>query len=372
MDAPITKRLIISGLTPSITADDISRRLTTFGTVKAADGFGLADGLGDPRKYGYVTLETTVGKLAKCMNLLSGSTWKGAKLRFGEAKPDFREKIALENKQAAEEPPKKKRKRFGGIEAEDMTLVSPENAVQQSGWKVSSLGRITRPVKMRPTRPITDMLQEKPKPKQPQSKGEKKKKKRAKDPDTRTRRRTIDMTNHISEGDPSKRFKTENAQDLFAPREEEAGFSLLGHLDLDIELDDELPFVAEQAIQQQPYEEHVASLPTSLPTPITVRTHASQAPLVLDPKKALFFPLPSQQDGAMNRARQRDVYDLARDNGWNWRDPAVGFYRTGTEEDIRKRWEDSKGELTRDWKRRHREAGKVNRRKRGGVDGDEY
>jgi len=26
------------------------------------------------------------------MNLLSGSTWKGAKLRFGEAKPDFRER----------------------------------------------------------------------------------------------------------------------------------------------------------------------------------------------------------------------------------------------------------------------------------------
>lgn len=113
MDEPVTKRLIISGLTPSITAEDISRRLTTFGTVKAADGFGLPDGLGNPRSFGYVTLETTVGKLAKCehiivlhlngrkliksdcckgMNLLSGSTWKGAKLRFGEAKPDFKER----------------------------------------------------------------------------------------------------------------------------------------------------------------------------------------------------------------------------------------------------------------------------------------
>lgn len=26
------------------------------------------------------------------MNLLSGVTWKGAKLRIGEAKPDFRER----------------------------------------------------------------------------------------------------------------------------------------------------------------------------------------------------------------------------------------------------------------------------------------
>jgi len=65
-DSIITKRLIISGLTPSITAEDISRRLTSFGTVKAADGFGLPDGLGQPRKFGYVTLETTASKLAKC------------------------------------------------------------------------------------------------------------------------------------------------------------------------------------------------------------------------------------------------------------------------------------------------------------------
>lgn len=116
MDTPISKRLIISGLTTSITADDISRRLTTFGTVKATDGFDLTDGLGQPRKFAYVTLETTTGKLAKCMasaflsllnsffsfcsfflstkgmNLLSGSIWKGTKLRFGEAKPDFKER----------------------------------------------------------------------------------------------------------------------------------------------------------------------------------------------------------------------------------------------------------------------------------------
>lgn len=28
------------------------------------------------------------------MNLLSGVTWKGAKLRIGEAKPDYRERCA--------------------------------------------------------------------------------------------------------------------------------------------------------------------------------------------------------------------------------------------------------------------------------------
>ncbi|KAF9485516.1 hypothetical protein BDN70DRAFT_927457 [Pholiota conissans] len=619
MDEPITKRLIISGLTPAITAEDISRRLTTFGTVKAADGFGLPDGLGNPRSFGYVTLDTTVGKLAKCMNLLSGSTWKGTKLRFGEAKPDFKERIMLENRKAAEEPPKKKRKRFGGVEADDMSLITTENVTERPGWKVSALGRITKPVKMRPAHPLPEITEDaKKKPgavkfsdaKKSGVEGEKKKKKRTKDPDTRARRKVIDMTTYGSthlkgmfldldtpmptkrperyqdkrpanevidsdagsddsddssspakavtptiqpiaapkklavepvvgsskletkstptktptpapvpipvptptltpgpasipapppapkakptkaapppntsstishdqtssvaldhavdiqkekaqslnllnslfgnnaddwvgqedvdsdidtselvKGDrmlvdddepgfevvplnapvkgvlpapssdesssekeededkdnakgvdkmdidqqdtiPAASSKPKTLKDLFAPKEDEGGFSLLGYLDLDIELDED-PLTAELIAPQQPesYEPQAAPLPTI----ITLQTHPSQAPLVLDPRQALFFPLP-RQDGFSNiRARQRDVFDLSKDNGWNWRDPAVGFYQTGTEEDIRKKWEESKGDLTKDWKRRCREAGKVNRRKRGGVEGD--
>ena len=77
-----------------------------------------------------------------------------------------------------------------------MTLVSSENATTRSGWKVSPLGRITQPLKMRPTHPLPEIQE----PKVPKAKkmtavdGEKKKKKRLKDPDTRARRRAIDMT----------------------------------------------------------------------------------------------------------------------------------------------------------------------------------
>ncbi|KAF8803942.1 hypothetical protein BYT27DRAFT_7108757 [Phlegmacium glaucopus] len=558
MDTPITKRLLISGLTTSITADDISRRLTTFGTVKALDGFGLPDGVGQPRKFGYVTLETTTGKLAKCMNLLSGSTWKGAKLRFGEAKPDFRERIALENKAAAETPPKKRRKRGEGSQAEDMTLVTSANVSDREGWQVSSLGRITRPVRMRPERPLPEIEHEKPKSTLKKEvrvgamEGEKKKSKRFKDPDSRARRKTIDMTKwgstHLKgmfldmpalgtkrlklddiydpavesedneeSGDDSDTLKvsqpsehhvisqmtlspsppplptnagnisaniptlltsstkpqssvreaaplpdnntdlevektqslnllaslfggqddswvrpesvgsdidvdelmkgdimlvdddddgievvphnldvgmtrmkelqeeeenqpetkekegplagvtsTKSTQvkpqtsttlkDLFAPREEEAGFSLLGHLDLDLELDNEPPFFTEQP---------TATLDqTPAYTPLPPTTLSSQAPTVLNPKQALFFPHPQKQ-GILNKVRQKDVFDLIKDNHWNWRDPSVGFYRTGTEEDIRKRWEEGKSELTKEWKKRWREAGKANRRRRG-------
>lgn len=68
--------------------------------------------------------------------------------------------------------------------------------------------------------------------------------------------------------------------------------------------------------------------------------------------------------------------DVARENGWynsNVTNAAVvsggAFYRTQTEDEIRKAWEEAKVELTIGWKKRWREAGKV-RRRRGGVDED--
>ena len=62
----LTKRLHISGLTPSITPSDLERRLSSFGKVKAMDGFGARDALGDPRKFGFVTMEIGAKELAKC------------------------------------------------------------------------------------------------------------------------------------------------------------------------------------------------------------------------------------------------------------------------------------------------------------------
>jgi hypothetical protein len=72
-----------------------------------------------------------------------------------------------------------------------MSLVTHENAASKAGWTVTPLGRILRPVKIRPERPL-------PRPTEIRAKkrvdGEKKVKKRVKDPDRRARRRTIDMT----------------------------------------------------------------------------------------------------------------------------------------------------------------------------------
>lgn len=106
------------------------------------------------------------------MNLLSGTTWKGTKLRIGEAKPDFHarcvfftiltsqkknssgtHRISREIENVTAERPKKRR-RFAGSLASDMSLVTPENVHLRQGWHVTPLGRLIRQMRMRPIRPL--------------------------------------------------------------------------------------------------------------------------------------------------------------------------------------------------------------------------
>ncbi|THH28367.1 hypothetical protein EUX98_g5814 [Antrodiella citrinella] len=199
----ITKRLQVSGLTPAITPAELGAKLGSFGSVKALDGFGVLNAVGQPRKFGYVTIETTKAKLAKCMNLLSGVTWKGAKLRMGEAKPDFRERIAKEHEPPADDAPARKKRRLAkgvqGLHAVDMSLVTPENVQDRGGWRVTPLGKIVRPIRMRPEHPLPEPLPKAPIAKAKEKKDKKtgvvkEKRKRVKEPPTRARRRTIDPT----------------------------------------------------------------------------------------------------------------------------------------------------------------------------------
>lgn len=74
-----------------------------------------------------------------------------------------------------------------------MSIVTPENVSERRGWKVTPLGRIVRPMRMRPGKPLaepapstTSTAKTNPK--------ERKKKNRVKPPPTRARRRTIDPT----------------------------------------------------------------------------------------------------------------------------------------------------------------------------------
>ncbi|KAJ7509654.1 hypothetical protein B0H11DRAFT_2168855 [Mycena galericulata] len=547
--ANITKRLHIS-FTPSVPssgAEELTKSLTAhfgkFGTVKSVDGLGKLDGVGVPRKFGFVSIEGPEASITKCVNSLSGSIWKGVKVRVGDARPDFDQRIAQEN--AADPPPPRRKRKRGGVHAEDMTLITPETAAERAGWKVSELGRVTRPIRIRPAHPLPPPLATSlPKPKKSKDKdATKAKPKKRRDPDSRARRRTIDMTRwgsvHLSgifledagqgaayasqdevremveadssdddsdnestapgscaavaaipeapapavklppvtaaafvpasnppiapkipttqtdvvdlakeknqslsllnslfgarDGDwggresvgsdvdeeellkiggttiedddgiefvpmdvdidvreplapnvppspkspevsrkatpPLKKVSTQatKLKDLFVSREEDVGFSLLGHLDLDLELDEELVHAGEP--------EPAAYVEAPPPVAASFAMTPSHAQITLDPKQPLFFPLPtsfsfSSATGAglsfSTKARQRDILDVGKDNGWN-----THFYRTeaDTDEAIREKWEKEKVELTREWNRRWREAGKV-RKRRGGGDGD--
>lgn len=75
-----------------------------------------------------------------------------------------------------------------------MSLVTPENVAERGGWKVTPLGRLIRPIRMRPEHPLPEpIVVASSTTKVKAGKDDKpKKKKRAKEPTTRARRQTID------------------------------------------------------------------------------------------------------------------------------------------------------------------------------------
>ncbi|KAH7326820.1 hypothetical protein B0J17DRAFT_680790 [Rhizoctonia solani] len=171
-----TTRLHISGLTPSISESDLKQRFSTFGQVQNVDGVGKLDGVGRPRKFAYLTLETTQPKLSRCMNLLSGSTWKGAKLRIGEAKPDYkarherevnpppsapRPKLSAEARRRARLKFRLRAKRLSrgaqGKQLKDMSIITLDNVLKHKGWRRTPLNHLIRPMRMRPLHPIPSL-----------------------------------------------------------------------------------------------------------------------------------------------------------------------------------------------------------------------
>jgi hypothetical protein len=134
------------------------------------------------------------------------------------------------------------------------------------------------------------------------------------------------------------------------------GFSLIGHLNLDSEL--ELDLDLDLGLDESTFTNN-GSWPASVPTPdltTTTRPAATPAPTrqsktnSLDTTLPFFFPQASKGGGHACNVK-------------------VKFARTEDETQIRARWEAARGELTREWKRRHREAVK-SRRRRGGGGGE--
>ena len=74
-----------------------------------------------------------------------------------------------------------------------MSLITPDNVAQRPQWRITPLGRLIRPMRMRPARPLDPPLDPlRTKNVDKVSKIKTKKKKRARPPPTRARRQTID------------------------------------------------------------------------------------------------------------------------------------------------------------------------------------
>ena len=112
----------------------------------------------------------------------------------------------------------------------------------------------------------------------------------------------------------------------------------------------------------------MAVQPSIVAPNLTTRTPHPHSQITFDASQPLFFPLSKEERANKRRnTKIKDIMDVFKEKGL---DPqSTEFYRTESNEEIVKRWEEAKGDLTRDWKRRHREAVK-SRRRRGGVDLD--
>lgn len=161
------KRLHISGLTPNFSREALRERLESYGRVLDLVGCddSFTNGVGQRRPYAFATLETTQPQLARCLNTLSGAIWKGAKLRVGEARPLWHERLEKERTAAhaetlrAKEVDRRKRwlrkRPWIGREATEMEPVTLQRVQDgEWGWKVTPTGHLIRPMHMRWTRPL--------------------------------------------------------------------------------------------------------------------------------------------------------------------------------------------------------------------------
>ncbi|BGO93811.1 hypothetical protein NBRC10512_004600 [Rhodotorula toruloides] len=167
--APVTKRVHVGGLAPSVSPKDLVQRFSSFGTVvggeTGVEGLGKTE-TGVHRSFAFFSLETTEAKFARCMSMLNGSMWKAHKLRIGPAKPDWRTRLASEREEAQKGGenstgrPKKRKKASKdpnvGKLAPQFELVTPENIERHRGWVLDPKPTPTAlfPLIARPSHPV--------------------------------------------------------------------------------------------------------------------------------------------------------------------------------------------------------------------------
>ncbi|KAI9595702.1 hypothetical protein BDF19DRAFT_441302 [Syncephalis fuscata] len=110
---PLRQRLYVSGLVHDVKPEDIEQRFRPFEYC---------------RGFAHATLDTTDKNWQRCVTMLNGAKWKGAKLRIDKAKDDHVKR--QEHKQL------RQLKRKAMVRhAADMSLVTDRNVEARPGWK---------------------------------------------------------------------------------------------------------------------------------------------------------------------------------------------------------------------------------------------
>lgn len=165
-----------------------------------------------------------------------------------------------------------------------------------------------------------------------------------------------------------------------------ASFSLVNHLDLELDLDLEADILGISAPPGAPQDNNHPSQPTlSVPQIVEIPTTSSSAKarsrVTLDPSLPLLFPSPdslphshtSSSKPTTTTHRHSCVLfpSTPRVRGFHPLPPSITFTRSpqDTPESIRERWEKDKVSLTHEWKKAWREA-RGSRRGRAGTGGD--
>lgn len=166
----VVKRLHVGGLTDQITTKDLAERFARYGKVDAVEAPG-PDGLGEPRRFAYLTLTATPQDIRKCIGSMQGGVWRGAKLKIAEAKPRWDQpvvpqELTAEQQKALERKVKRRKTKVrerrlaavnGNRQTGDMSLVNEANfdGPYKKHWRAASDHRLVRPIFTRPTHPIS-------------------------------------------------------------------------------------------------------------------------------------------------------------------------------------------------------------------------
>lgn len=130
----------------------------------------------------------------------------------------------------------------------------------------------------------------------------------------------------------------------------------MDNLESEIDIDDEFDNAPKPMVVT-----HVSEMDDTTRVDTTrVITTTTNEKIVFDPNQTLFFPRDRSKDSESKKPRLKDIFDVMEEKG-------LLSSPVQTPEERKAWWQSQKVELTRFWKKHHREAVKQAKRRGGGA-----